>query len=213
MRGLTKEGSQTFHADKESEEAHAQPGSDATHNSPGKRNKPVLWDTARGEIETKERLPRKQEMGTQGPSRRQGDERVPDDSQKLPRKQRDIAPPDVDQSLQTPENEETGLGVQERLPRKRDGRVPDNDQKSPRKHSEQILGDIEPLDVDESLPTPEDEETGPGAQERLPRKRDERVPDDDEKLPRKQRTPGNEAKEGFQRQYSGGELAKGRIRR
>ena len=192
LRGLTKEGLQIPHAGEgkqgKGEGTQAQPGSGATDNSLGKRNEPVLGDAARGEIEgtrTEEGLPRKQEMRTRGPSRRQGDERVPDDNQKPPRKQRDIAPPDVDQSLPTPENEGTRPGAQEILPRKRDERVPDDDQKSPRRQSEQILGDIAPLDVDQSLPTPENEETRPSGQEILPRKRYERVPED-QKSPRKQ---------------------------
>ena len=102
------------------------------------------------------------------PSLRQGNE-LPDDSQKLPRKQRDIVPPDVGQSLPTPE--ETRPGAQEISPRKRDKRVPDDSQKLPRKQR-----DIAPPDVDQSLLTAGNEEDANQPsnteKERVPRKKD-----------------------------------------
>ena len=144
---LTKEVLQTSHTDEES----SQRGSEVAQAKPG----PGDSDTAREGNEThpQERLPRKPDREENAETRPR--ERLP---RKLDREEVEATRPQerLPRKLDREENEETR--PQEPSPRKADERVPGDDQKLPRKQSEQILGDIARLVVDQSLPTPGNEE-------------------------------------------------------
>ena len=144
---LTKEVLQTSHTDEES----SQRGSEVAQVKPG----PGDSNTAREGNETRpqEQLPRKLDREENAETCPQ--ERLP---RKLDREEVEATRPQerLPRKLDREENEETR--PQEPSPRKADERVPGDDQKLPRKQSEQILGDIARLVVDQSLPTPGNEE-------------------------------------------------------
>jgi hypothetical protein len=123
------------------------------------------------EIRPQEQLPRKLVREENEETRPQ--ERLP---RKLDREENEETRPQerMPRKLDREENEETR--PQEPSPRNADERVPDDDQKLPRKQSAQILGDIARPDVDQSLPTPGNEEDAnyPSnmESERHPRKKD-----------------------------------------
>ena len=162
---LTKEVLQTSHTDEES----SQRGSEVAQVKPG----PGDSDTAREGNEThpQERLPRKpdreenaetrpqerlpRKLGREEVEETRPQERLP---RKLDREEVEATRPQerLPRKLDREENEETR--PQEPSPRKADERVPGDDQKLPRKQSEQILGDIARPVVDQSLPTPGNEE-------------------------------------------------------